>query len=209
MRSATLLLITLVTAAAVGGITSATLTFEGTARAAEYRPLLQELAAKEAIREQIARYTILHDGDGATRDGRLWADSLWTRDATFQVIYPDGTRKLGNGEIGLQGREAIYRAFATGRPAPPGLALRHVLVDTTFDSVRDRTARTRTVEFVIFGKLPVGAPAHAGGAQMTIPAYVTHDTWRKGDDGQWRKSRSVVYCTVSCPDLLPPGKMSR
>src|ERR1700722_10516713 len=63
---------------------------------------LEILAAKEAIREKIVLYSLLHDGDGVVQDGRLWADALWTTDASFQVIYPDGKRMFGNGESGLQ-----------------------------------------------------------------------------------------------------------
>jgi hypothetical protein len=165
---------------------------------------LELLIAKDAIREKIALYTLLHDGDGVIQDGRTWADALWTVNASFQVVYPGGKRMFGNGETGLEGRETIFRAFG-GPPFPEGdVAIRHVLMQPVFDSVTRRTAQTRTVEIVIRGRKLQTLSAGAAEAQSPVDSYIMHDFWKKGDDGEWRKSRSVVYCTVACPQLLPP-----
>lgn len=166
---------------------------------------LEILAAKDAIREKIVLYSLLHDGDGVVQDGRLWADALWTTDASFQVIYPGGKRVFGNGESGLQGRETIFRAFGAALPTEADSAIRHVLLEPVFDSVTARTARTRTVEIVIRGRRLWSSSAEATEVQHPVDSYIMHDSWEKGDDGQWRKSRSLVYCTVACPELLPPA----
>lgn len=165
---------------------------------------LEILAAKEAIREKIGLYSLLHDGDGVVQDGRLWADALWTTDASFQVIYPGGERMFGNGEVGLQGRETIFRAFGAALALEADSAIRHVLLEPVFDSVTARTARTRTVEIVIRGRRLWSSSAEAAAVQGPIDSYIMHDSWEKGDDEQWRKSRSLVYCTVACPELLAP-----
>jgi hypothetical protein len=165
---------------------------------------LEILAAKDAIREKVVLYSLLHDGDGVVQDGRIWADALWTADASFQVIYPGGTRMFGNGENGLQGRESIFRAFGGALPTEADSAIRHVLQEPVFDSITARTARTRTVEIVIRGRKLWSSSAAATEVQRPVDSYIMHDSWEKGDDGQWRKSRSLVYCTVACPDLLPP-----
>jgi SnoaL-like domain len=166
---------------------------------------LEFLSAKDAIREKVALYSLLHDGDGVVQDGRRWADALWTTDASFQVIYPGGKRVLGNGGNGLKGRETIFRAFGGPLPMETDSAIRHVLMEPVFDFVTARTAGTRTAEIVIRGRKLRSSLAAATEVQGPVDSYVMHDTWEKGDDGQWRKSRSMVYCTVACPELLPPA----
>jgi hypothetical protein len=193
----------LVAAGFLGGLVAALITLAHNGNAQSSSRVVQNLATKDAIREKLLRYSLLHDGDGAERNGRLWADALWSDNATFQVIYPDGMRKFGNGDVGMQGREAIYQAFGARSPAPAGLAVRHVILDPAFDSITESTATTRTIELVVHG-LPIINPPPSSADPQTTDAYVMHDTWIKSTDGEWRKSRSLVYCTVSCPELLPP-----
>jgi hypothetical protein len=193
---------TLVLAGLLGGFVAALSTPSHSDNAQSIPPVVQKLVTKDAIREKLLRYSLLHDGDGAGRNGRLWAEAEWTDDATFQVIYPDGTPKLGNGDIGIQGREAIYQTFGELHP-PEGLAVRHVILDPAFDSITGTTASTRTIEIVVQGQ-SIGNPLPEPTHPQSISAYVMHDVWKKSADGEWRKSRSLVYCTVWCPELLPP-----
>jgi len=73
---------------------------------------LDILVAKDQIREQLGQYTLLLDGDGLTRDSDKWAEKLFTEDATFQSIGPDG--QLLHGPQGLVGRAEIAKTFGGG-----------------------------------------------------------------------------------------------
>ena len=164
------------------------------------------LVAREAIRDKIALYSLLHDGDGAARDGRRWADAIWTTDASLQVIDQGGQRLFGNGEIGMVGRETILKAFGGGVPSGVDFALRHVLTNVAFDSLTPDSSETRLVEFNIRGvKSQQAAQGTPVAPQGSVDVYIMHDTWRREGDGEWRKSRSVVYCVVSCPQISIPA----
>lgn len=162
--------------------------------------VLDALVAKEAIRAKIAQYSLLFDGDGIGRHPDKWAEALWTEDATFQAFGADGQSIIGKADPGFIGRNEILRVF--GAPIPPDakFAARHAFASTTFDEVTADTARTRTIGFVIRGSK--AEPAMPGGAQPPLSTYVYHDTWRKGADGEWRKSKSIVYCSVWCQAAL-------
>ena len=73
---------------------------------------IESAIARESIREALARYSMLLDGDGIKPDARKWADQLFTPDAVFVSHYPDCTE-----QIRLEGREAIFKTF--GRPGSP------------------------------------------------------------------------------------------
>src|ERR1700730_9008481 len=170
---------------------AARLFYPGSLSAAPKWGTVDMLVAREAIRDKIALYSLLHDGDGAARDGRRWADAIWTTNASFQVIDQGGQRLFGNGEIGIVGRETIFKAFGGCVPSGVGFALRHVLTNVAFDSLTPDSAETRLVEFNIRGvksqQAVEGAPVVPQGP---VDVYIMHDTWRRESDGEWRKSRS-------------------
>lgn len=185
---------------------AAWLFYPGSLSAAPKWGTVDMLVAREAIRDKIALYSLLHDGDGAARDARRWADAIWTTDATFQVIDQGGRRLFGNGEIGMVGRETILGAFGGGVPSGVDFALRHVLTNVAFDSLTPDSAETRLVEFNIRGvKSQQAAEGTPVAPQGPVDVYIMHDTWRRESDGEWRKSRSVVYCVVSCPQISIPA----
>ena len=145
---------------------------------------LSTLVEKEAIREQLAQYELLSDGDGETRDGRAWVDRLFTPDAVFEAYSPDGT--LGTRWVGAAEIFRNSQAHSIDPKAP--IAHRHYMLGTVFDVLTPTTAETRSTSIILGatkgadGKDPVGT--------MTM-LLVYHDTWRKSG-GVWRKSHSVL-----------------
>lgn len=76
------------------------------------------LAAKQAIREQFAQYTLILDGDGLEHCGTdRFAPALFTKDATFQSIAPDGS--LLHGPTGMVGRTAVSKTYGGGEEPFP------------------------------------------------------------------------------------------
>jgi hypothetical protein len=167
---------------------------------------LDILVAKDEIREQFGRYTLLLDGDGLTKDPNKWAEELFTADATFQSVGPDG--QLLHGPDGLQGRAEIAKTFGGGAlrsnssrsPADSGrpqMVFRHYPVNVVFDALAADSAQTRTTTIIMTGPRNYVAPSPS----TVSPALVVyHDTWRKTPEG-WKKSKSVLRyttCTGTC-----------
>jgi SnoaL-like protein len=149
---------------------------------------IESAIARESIREALAQYSMLLDGDGVARDARAWADKLFTPDAVFISHYPDGTE-----QIRIEGREAIYKTF--GRPGSPEVAGRHFMVNTVFDELSPTTAKTRTSALIQVSKRDQDCARKKGilnGGQPVISAIlVYHDTWVL-DGGEWKKKLSVL-----------------
>lgn len=172
---------------------------------------LDILVAKDQIREQLGQYTLLLDGDGLTRDPNKWAEKLFTEDATFQSIGPDG--QLLHGAKGLVGRAEIARTFGGGPPrarngarppadpARPQMVFRHYPVDVVFDELTPTSAKTRTTTMIMTGPRNYVTP----NPPTVNPALVVyHDTWQKTADG-WKKSNSVLRyttCTGTCASFM-------
>jgi len=167
---------------------------------------LDILVAKDEIREQFSRYTLLLDGDGLTKDPNKWAEELFTPDATFQSIGPEG--QLLHGPNGLQGRAEIAKTFGGGPrssnasrppadPARPQMVFRHYPINVVFDALAPDSAETRTTTIIMTGPRNYVAPS----PPTVSPALVVyHDTWRKTPEG-WKKSKSVLRyttCTGTC-----------
>ena len=154
---------------------------------------------REAIRDQIANYALLVDGDGLVRDMRVWANALWTTDAVFQVYDASGRSIFGN-DVGRRGRATIYRTFGGGTGPMAGPATRHLFLNLRFDRIAIRSAHTRMVGYIVRGwQTAEGdvrpAPASSG--------YVYHIDWRRDPDDVWRIARSTVYCAFNC--IAAPG----
>ena len=149
---------------------------------------IESALARESIREALANYSMLLDGDGVARDARTWADKLFTPDAVFISHYPDGTE-----QIRIEGREAIYKTF--GRPGSPEVAGRHFMVNTVFDELSLTTAKTRTSALIQVSKRDQDCAKKKGilngGAPVISAILVYHDTWVL-DGGEWKKKLSVL-----------------
>jgi hypothetical protein len=172
---------------------------------------LDILIAKDQIREQLGQYTLLLDGDGLTRDPNKWAEKLFTEDATFQSIGPDG--QLLHGAKGLVGRAEIARTFGGGPPRTgtsarppadptrPQMVFRHYPVDLVFDELTPTSAKTRTSTIIMTGPRNYVTP----NPPTVNPALVVyHDTWQKTADG-WKKSNSILRyttCTGTCASYM-------
>lgn len=149
---------------------------------------IEAAIARESIREALAQYSMLLDGDGIRPDARSWADKLFTNDAVFISYYPDGAQ-----QIRLEGREAIHKTF--GRPGSPEVAARHFMVNTVFDELTATTAKTRTSALIQVSRRDQDCGKKKGilnGGQPVLSAIlVYHDTWVL-DDGEWKKKLSIL-----------------
>src|SRR5262249_3978103 len=106
---------------------------------------MESALARESIRDALARYSMLLDGDGARRDPRGWADQMFTPDAVFKLYYPDGTEQYR-----IEGREAIFNTF--GPPGSKKVGTRHFMVNTVFDELTATSAKTRTSALIQVSK---------------------------------------------------------
>ena len=149
---------------------------------------IEAAIARESIREALAQYSMLLDGDGVAPDARKWADKLFTADAVFESHYPDGAQ-----QIRLEGREAIFKTF--GRPGSPEVAARHFMVNTVFDELTPTTAKTRTSALIQVSKRDQDCAKKKGilnGGQSVLSAIlVYHDSWVL-EGGEWKKKLSVL-----------------
>ena len=149
---------------------------------------IESAIARESIREALAQYSMLLDGDGINPDARKWADKLFTPDAVFVSHYPDGAE-----QIRIEGREAIFKTF--GRPGSPEVAARHFMVNTVFDELTPTTAKTRTSALIQVSNRDQDCAKKKGilnGGQPVLSAIlVYHDSWVL-DGGEWKKKLSIL-----------------
>jgi hypothetical protein len=149
---------------------------------------IESALARENIREALARYSMLLDGDGSTRDPQEWANRLFTSDATFVLHYPDGTEQYR-----IEGRDAIGKTF--GRAGSSKVATRHFMVNTVFDELTATSAKTRTSALIQVSKRDQECARKEGalnGGQPVISAIIVyHDSWVL-EDGEWKKKLSVL-----------------
>lgn len=149
---------------------------------------IESAIARESIREALAQYSMLLDGDGAGRDPRTWANKLFTPDAVFVLHYPDGTEQYR-----IEGREALFKTF--GRAGSPTMATRHFMVNTVFDELTPTSAKTRTSALIQVSKRDQECARKEGalnGGQPVLSAIIVyHDTWVL-DGGEWKKKLSIL-----------------
>lgn len=164
------------------------------------------LADQLAISEKLQLYPLLHDGDGQSSDAKAWAEAIFTTDATFQAHWPDGTLLVPSDPRGIVGRANIVRIFGASPTAVDGSIARHFIGTPVFDKLTRSEAQTRTTELVVHGPVlrRLAESGQAEAASPPVEVYIFHDSWRKGADGQWRKSRMDAYCVMNCrPFSLP------
>jgi hypothetical protein len=149
---------------------------------------IESALARESIREALARYSMLLDGDGVGRDPHAWANKLFTSDATFVLHYPDGSEQYR-----IEGREKIGATF--GRAGSSKVATRHFMVNTVFDELTPTSAKTRTSALIQVSKRDQECAKKEGalnGGQPVLSAIIVyHDTWVL-ESGEWKKKLSIL-----------------
>ena len=155
---------------------------------------IERLVAEDEIRQNLALYALLADGDGIKgKDTRTLADELMTPDVVTEIYYP-----LGHGPVTTIGREAVAGPApkpTAGPVAVESVVKRHYLVDTYFEDLTPTTAKTITTS-VHFDLTPnlVGkdCATRGAGACGGLPARVImwtyHMSWVKNAAG-WQ----IIY----------------
>lgn len=185
--------------AGAGGL-AATSIPEARAQAAEgplpanAKPLqgIDRLEAEEYVRDRIASYALLYDGDGLKEDRAAWAATTYWPDAHFILYDQSGVKVLDVG-----GAAAIFQLFGRSGPRPSTSSQRHGLFNVYFEELTQNQVRTKTVEYLVNG---VKGPPAPGEQQVALPHYIFHDTWARSsaDPRVWRKTNQTVYCIANC-----------
>lgn len=170
----------------------ALVTIPAGASAAPPLSAIDKLVAKDEIRNDLALYALLADGDGINgKDTRTLADKLMAPDVVTEIYYPHSTAP-----VRILGREAVAGPQVT--PAPPGPSAsvsRHYLVETYFEDMTATTAKTVTTA-VHFDLSPntigkdcklAGAGA-CGGVPSRVIMWIYHMNWIKNASG-WQ----IIY----------------
>lgn len=155
---------------------------------------VEKLVAEDDIRQKLALYGLLADGDGvAGPDIRALAHQVMTPDVWTDLYYPDGSL-----QVHTVGRD---QAISTSTPDLKRLgpiANRHYMVSTYFDEVTPTTAKTRTTTIWLFvtrdllgADCAKGGPDACGGRVVSAMTTVYHNDWVKTAEG-WRMSRNVI-----------------
>lgn len=158
-------------------------------------PPIEALTTKAEIREALARYVFLLNGDANGEiDLRIWAEQSFAADTIYQEYFPDGRERLL-----LSGRDAILQHYI-GRldeekfgGSNPHLAQRLYAVNVVFDHLTTNSAQTRTASLQITSTRNTGDPRCPLCASEPTKAelIVFHDTWRKLA-GRWVKVKTVL-----------------
>lgn len=157
----------------------------------------EKLSAQEGIRESLALYTLLLDGDGVHSDGKAWVERIFTNDGIYQSFYPDGTLA-----VRLEGRDAIYQRYGSDPPRDGRMlrrsadtlsVVKHYMIDTVFDEITATGARTRTAALLLTSTVNTSGRActQCGSVPTKMILVVYHDTWKKTDLG-WQKQLSSI-----------------
>ena len=174
------------------------------AQAAGMMAPIERLIAEDEIRQQVALYGLLADGDGLDRKNvRALADKIMTPD-TINEIYPVTgpiAEMRGRDAVGGPVRRPPAPAAATAVPVPPApptspatTAGRHFLVSTYFDEITPTEARTRTTAIHFdMTKNMIGPECRksgedaCGGRVVKGSMWVYHTIWIKTAEG-WQMS---------------------
>jgi len=177
-------------AATLGG-----LTFAAAASAAEpkFSPT-DKLVAEEDIRNNLALYALLADGDGIKgKDSRALADKLMAPDVVTELFFP-GSKE----PVRMVGREAVAGPQVVPHTGETTIS-RHYLVETYFESVTPTTAKTITtsVHFRLTPNLvgkdcKTGLSGNCGGVPERIIMWIYHMDWVKNASG-WQVSYNGLH----------------
>lgn len=157
------------------------------ASAAPKLSAIDKLVAEDEIRNDLALYALLADGDGIKgKDTRTLADKLMAPDVVTEIYYPHSTAP-----VRILGREAVAGPQVT--PAPPGPSTsisRHFLVETYFEDMTATTAKTVTtaVHFdlspnTIGKECKLAGAGACGGVPSRVIMWIYHMTWVKNAAG--------------------------
>lgn len=152
---------------------------------------VDRLVAEDEIRQQIALYGYLADGDGKNPpDIRALADRILTPDSVTDVM-----KAAGHSRLHLEGRKAVVDSTPPPAPDSP-LVNRHNYISTYFDEITADSAKTRTtVVWFLLARQKQGVPCmgeNCTSQLRQVMTFVYHDIWRKTAEG-WQKARSVIY----------------
>ena len=168
-----------------------------TAGEAKLSPI-DRLIAEDEIRQDLALYVLLADGDGIKgKDTRTLADTMMAPDVVTEIYYP-----LARAPVRTIGREAVAGPAPVPAVVPAAIdptVKRHYLVDTYFEDLTANTARTITtaVHFNLTRNLvgkDCGAqgPGACGGLPARIIMWTYHMNWVKNAAG-WQVSYNGLH----------------
>lgn len=147
---------------------------------------IDEMLAREGIRDAIARYTIAGD----SRDRELFL-SAFAEDAVFEFAgFPPvpGFRLAGRAEIDPASRWRRYAELEAG--ARGSSFIRHNLTTCRIELTGAATAKARSY-FIVFTDI---GPDHSG----------TYDDVLVEQDGRWRISHRKISLDWRSPESLFP-----
>ena len=159
---------------------------------------IDRLIAEDEIRQDMALYALLADGDGIKgKDTRTLADKMMAPDVVTEIYYP-----LAKAPLKLIGRDAVAgpTPIVPAVPAPVASTIkRHYMVETYFEDLTATTARTITtaVHFNLTRNL-VGkdcanqGPGACGGIPARITMWTYHMTWAKTPAG-WQVTYNGLH----------------
>lgn len=161
------------------------------ASAAPKLSAIDKLVAEDEIRNNLALYALLADGDGIKdKDTRTLADKLMAPDVVTEIYYTHSAAP-----VRILGRDAVAGPQVT--PAPPGPSSsvgRHYLVETYFEDITTTTAKTVTtaVHFdlspnAIGKECKLAGAGACGGVPSRVIMWIYHMNWVKNAVG-WQIS---------------------
>ena len=137
---------------------------------------IDRLIARDEIRQQIALFALLADGDGVRpKDTRALADRIMAPDVVVEIFRPGDLLP-----ITMLGRAAVAGPPLVAPPAEPTVA-RHYMVETYFEELTSGTARTITT--AVHFRLTRASDGIDGGLPTKITMVTYHMTWRKAAEG--------------------------
>jgi hypothetical protein len=155
--------------------------------------VLDQLQAKEEIKEQLVLYGFLAEGDGVhPRDTDALMDQLMSPDIVSEQYFPDGTaafptrRGRGDGKKYTQPPRDLTK-----------IGEQHYTLGVYFDELTPTTARTRSQQMYItvwktLPDQPADCKTECGGQIKHVQLNNYFDTWAKTPQG-WVKTRSVIH----------------
>jgi hypothetical protein len=163
--------------------------FSGRPAAAGGMSPVDELKAREDIRQQLVLYGILAQGDGnRPRDANLLVDTIMAPDVTSQQFFYDGTPAFPP----RHGRE--NHKSSTMNSPDPAVGEQHFTVTVYFDEVTATTAKTRSQHMIVavMHNVPGGDCNNAcTGRVKRVSLQNYFDTWEKTPQG-WLKKKTVI-----------------
>ncbi len=159
-------------------------------RAAAAMTVLEQLEAKEEIRQQLVLYGLLAEGDGHhPRDTNALMEKIMSPDVISEQYFPDGSPVFPP----RQGRDENKQYTQPPRDLSK-IGEQHYTVGIYFDELTPTTAKTRSQQiFITVSKNTPddGCDNTCGGQVKHIQMNDYFDTWAKTPQG-WQKVKTVI-----------------